>query len=326
MRRAAWTTVALAALLAAAGAAEGKTRDKEAPGQEKKAPASSEPAAPAPLPTQEAASPAPAIVANLQAAPPAPAPAPEAAPAPAPVAVGPVVAPSAPAEEGAPRPVPEAPAPSPQPRSAPPVPLLSEGETRAARLLPVPGTEDAPRPDGVAAALVAPQTRSILPQALSAAGILVAGAVLAQRLARVVARPRAEEPLPDDAPALLRLGQRRVASGDLDAALAAFRRAAEISPGLAVARLCEGVCLLGLRRVEEAREALLAAHRAQPDDPLARFHLARACALTGRSAEALAALSPLAAIDPAVADAALADAAFAGLRDHPALLAMSGRL
>lgn len=155
--------------------------------------------------------------------------------------------------------------------------------------------------------------------ALGALGIVL--------VARREKRPHlAPPPVPDDVPALLRAGEAAVARADLVGAIAYFDRALALSPGLAVALFCKGVCLAELGRLTDAYEALKAATVADPADGGALVHLARVALALGRPGEAMDALEPIASAAPEIGGAMMRDPQLAALRDHPRFLMMCGAL
>lgn len=125
---------------------------------------------------------------------------------------------------------------------------------------------------------------------------------------------------------MLRAGQDALKRGALDEAIAWFQHAAALAPRLAIAHFCQGVCAAALERHEDAYAALKRAYALDTTDGVVRVELSRAAARTGRTKEAMDVLSPVLAALPRLADEAADDEAFAGLRDHPRFLVMTGRL
>lgn len=130
----------------------------------------------------------------------------------------------------------------------------------------------------------------------------------------------------DDAEGMLRHARDAAANGRMDEALAGLSAASVARPDLAVAHFGRGVCLADLGRHEEAHAALARAHALAPHEPHHALELARACARTGRRAQALALASSLLVELPFLAGQLRADPAFASFADHPVWLAMVGAL
>jgi tetratricopeptide (TPR) repeat protein len=93
-------------------------------------------------------------------------------------------------------------------------------------------------------------------------------------------------------------GQARDAMGDTAASVPAFQAALRANPKDPAANLYLGVTLLKQRDFDGARPLLELALQLQPGLPLARFQLAKLDSLTGKYAEAAAALEDLERNDP----------------------------
>jgi DNA-binding transcriptional MerR regulator len=91
--------------------------------------------------------------------------------------------------------------------------------------------------------------------------------------------------------------------GDLDAAIAAYRRALEIDPGLADAHLNLGRLRHEMGDLAAAEEHYRAAANARPDEPTTAFNLGVVLQDRGRLAEAAAAYEQALALDGRFADA-----------------------
>jgi len=91
--------------------------------------------------------------------------------------------------------------------------------------------------------------------------------------------------------------------GDLDAAIAAYRRALEIDPGLADAHLNLGRLRHEMGDLAAAEEHYRAAANARPDEPTTAFNLGVVLQDRGRLAEAAAAYEQALALDNRFADA-----------------------
>lgn len=153
------------------------------------------------------------------------------------------------------------------------------------------------------------------------------GLILVQRPAPKPARRlRIQGARADDVESMLRLARDAAAHQRVEEALAWLRAACSLAPQLAVAHFCRGMCLTGIGQDEEAYAALRCAHLLEPGNADYRLALARACARTGRAAEALPLLASLVREDPALAASLAPDPAFAILADHPLWLAMLGAL
>ena len=92
----------------------------------------------------------------------------------------------------------------------------------------------------------------------------------------------------------LRAGHVAVLRGQLDDALSAYRRAAEVAPTRALPHTSMGGVLLDLDRVDEALEELRIALELAPGDEVALLGRAEALTRAGRPAEAAATLDQLA--------------------------------
>lgn len=117
-----------------------------------------------------------------------------------------------------------------------------------------------------------------------------------------------------------------VARGDLESALRHFDGALRHAPGCAVAHLGRTVTLAGLGRADEASRSLQAGLDSAGNGADMAHQLSRLAAREGNSALAMDLLGPALAARPDLSDRILDDPAFRGLRDHPRLLAMMGRL
>jgi tetratricopeptide (TPR) repeat protein len=93
-------------------------------------------------------------------------------------------------------------------------------------------------------------------------------------------------------------GQARDALGDTDDALPAFEAALRADPRDAVANLYLGTMRLKQRDLESARPMLELALQLQPNSPMAQFQMAKLNSMTGKYAEAAAALEQLEKLDP----------------------------
>lgn len=87
---------------------------------------------------------------------------------------------------------------------------------------------------------------------------------------------------------LFQQGVLEAASGDMEAAIAAFREAAQAQPPMAEATHSLASLLMAQGRVDEALEAADQAHAALPDDPLCTASAIRGRILAGRTQEARA--------------------------------------
>lgn len=161
--------------------------------------------------------------------------------------------------------------------------------------------------------------------------------VLRHKASRVHARVPASEPStsprlrmapvsPDDLKGLLQNGHAAASRGALDEAVAWFERALDLSPKLAVAHFCRGVCLAANGQVADAYGALRSACTVEPADASYRVHFARVAVALGKHKEAMDALEIVAHAMPELGAAMLEDPLLAGLRDHPRFLMICGAL
>lgn len=127
-------------------------------------------------------------------------------------------------------------------------------------------------------------------------------------------------------PGMLLLGERAVATGHVEEGLLWFQAASRLEPGATAAHVCQGLCLLGLARPDEAAYAFRLASRLDPGDLGVKLSLARSEGLAGDGRAALAALAPVLAATPEIADDVFEDPVFEALRDHPRFLQLTGRL
>jgi hypothetical protein len=133
-------------------------------------------------------------------------------------------------------------------------------------------------------------------------------------------------PAPDPAIVALREAHAALATGDVAAALAGFDRAA-LSPFHAVvANIGRAVCLTDLGRTEEGAQALARAYDSSARPGEVDYALARMSVLAGETRGGLGLLALALRVDPARAEEARRDAAFARLRDHPEFLQVVGDL
>lgn len=133
--------------------------------------------------------------------------------------------------------------------------------------------------------------------------------------------------LDTEGPALghLRAARAAVARGDLDEALRRFDEAILLDPSCAVAHLGRTITLAALGRADEASRSLQASFEATPGPDLAH-QFSRLAAREGNSALAMDLLGVAMETRPELSERVLDDPAYQGLRDHPRLLAMMGRL
>lgn len=142
------------------------------------------------------------------------------------------------------------------------------------------------------------------------------------------APPRART-LPLELPpalAALRRARTAVAAHDPARALAALDEALAHDPTLGIARFSRAICLAQLGHDDEALAALDEAWATGADAAETRLRFARACLLDGAPQLGLRVLTELLASRPDLVDDVARDPAFAGLRDHPVFLQMSGQL
>lgn len=125
------------------------------------------------------------------------------------------------------------------------------------------------------------------------------------RLGEIVLPPLRPAPGAPQSPAgsaELRAGQASLASGDPEAAAAAFREEIALRPGSADSHRLLGVALTRLGQAEEARAALWRAVELSPDSRPAWTALADLEAGLGRWPETIAALEAALALDPGADD------------------------
>jgi tetratricopeptide (TPR) repeat protein len=116
--------------------------------------------------------------------------------------------------------------------------------------------------------------------------------------ARLAALAAFAEKHPDNPVALLRLGLAHLADGRFAEAAAAIRRAADLAPAFAPARLGHAQALLRLRRVDEAVAAFRAGIDLAPRDVPARVALLDVLALAGKQDELSAEVGQILGLDP----------------------------
>lgn len=124
----------------------------------------------------------------------------------------------------------------------------------------------------------------------------------------------------------LRVAQRFLRMGDHAAALSVLEGAVEESPRHALAHLGRAICLAELGREEEADDALGAVLACPMEDGFVALHLARASAQKGAHGLAMGLLEVAVQVTPALAQRALDEPAFRGMRDHPRFLMIVGAL
>lgn len=116
--------------------------------------------------------------------------------------------------------------------------------------------------------------------------VLIAVAVVAFALTRAVAASNHDTNLRDAADWYAQ-GQRQIQVGDLDAAVAAFRRAAVKNPGARQYMLALARALAGKRLDAEARSTLVALRESSPEDAEVNIELARLAAVRQDVTEAV---------------------------------------
>ena len=133
---------------------------------------------------------------------------------------------------------------------------------------------------------------------------------------------------PADAPDLahLRAARAAVARGDLAEAVRQFDEALQLAPECAVAHLGRTICLAGLGRAEDAALSFQHGLEAAGSGPDMAHQLSRLAAREGNAALAMDLLAPALEQRPDLGARVLDDPAYRGMRDHPRLLVMLGRL
>lgn len=149
--------------------------------------------------------------------------------------------------------------------------------------------------------------------------------------------PEEPQPEPEAAPVefglptpgvtgVLTLGHQALERGEIEAAAGWFRTATRLDPAKQVAHFCLGLCLEDLDRLDEAEASLFRAHEMRPGDVEATYALAGVLARQGRTRRALGLLEGLIEDMPGLAERLQEDEAWATMRDHPRLLALTGEL
>lgn len=124
----------------------------------------------------------------------------------------------------------------------------------------------------------------------------------------------------------LRAARAAVGRGDVEGGLARFDEVLAQEPGCGVAHLGRTLCLAGLGRQEEAALALQQALGIGEAAPTLAFQFSRLAAREGRNDLAMDLLRHALAARPDLSESVLSDPAYRGLRDHPRLLVLVGRL